>query len=107
MKAKKRFDRLEFQKILSGLFFLLGIHLVILTILKILAFFFSTFSTLLAANTILVGFYIGIWQLFYAIPIILWLKRTRQWGRMKGVIIGSVVTFVTNISILINFFTGA
>jgi len=103
MKAKKRFNQQEFQKILSGLFFLLGIHLAVLTILKVLAFFVGTFNTLWAANTILVGFYIGIWQLFYAIPIILWLKRTHQWGRMKGVVIGTVVTFMTNISIFISF----
>lgn len=103
MKTKKRFNQQEFQKILSGLFFLLGIHLAILTVLKVAAFFISTFNTLLAANTILVGFYIGIWQLFYAIPIILWLKRTQQWGRMKGVIIGTVVTFMTNISIFMSF----
>ncbi|MDV2992700.1 MAG: hypothetical protein N4J56_002354 [Chroococcidiopsis sp. SAG 2025] len=85
------------------MFFLLGIHLAILTILKIVAFFVSTFNPLLAANTILVGFYLGIWQLFYAIPIILWLKRTQQWGRMKGVIIGAVVTFMTNVSFFFSF----
>ena len=106
MKTRKRFNQQEFQKILSGLFFLLGIHLAILTILKIFAFFIGTFNTLLAANTILIGFYIGVWQLFYAIPIILWLKRTKQWGRMKGVIIGTVVTILTNISFLFSLIPG-
>lgn len=100
MKAKKRFNQQEFQKILSGLFFLLGIHLAIFIVLRILASIIINFNMFLAAKVISAFFFIGIWQLLYAIPLVLWLKRQQQWGRMKGVIIGAVVTILTNISFL-------
>ena len=100
MKTKKRFNQQEFQRILSGLFFLLGIHLAIFIVLRILAAIVINFNMFLAAKIISAFFFIGIWQLLYAIPIVLWLKRTQQGGRMKGVIIGAVVTILTNISVL-------
>ena len=100
MKTKKRFNQQEFQKILSGLFFLLGIHLAIFIMLRILASMIINFNMFLAAKIISAFFFIGIWQLLYAIPLALWLKRTQQWGRMKGVVIGAVVTILTNISFL-------
>jgi Na+/proline symporter len=106
MKTKRRFNQQEFQKILSGLFLLLGIHLAIFIVLRILASIIITVNIEIAGRLILTLFYIGIWQLFYAIPLILWLKRTQQWGRMKGVIIGTVVTILTNISFLFSSITG-
>lgn len=34
----------------------------------------------------------SIYQLIYVIPIIIWLKRQREWGQIKGIIIGAVIT---------------
>lgn len=46
-------------------------------------FFFATFG-------------IGIFQLFYAVPLIFWLILRQEWGLMKGVIIGAVSTAFLN-----------
>lgn len=39
---------------------------------------------------------IGIFQLLYIIPILLWLRRDRRWSYMKGVAIGVVITALLN-----------
>jgi uncharacterized membrane protein len=106
MKTKRRFSQQEFQKILSGLFLLLGIHLAIFIVLWILASIITTVNIEIAGRLIFTLFYIGIWQLFYAVPLIVRLKRKQQWGRMKGVIIGAVVTALTNISIVLSSIPG-
>jgi hypothetical protein len=41
-----------------------------------------------------IGFFF--WQLLYVIPLIIWLKRRRKMGMMKGVIIGAVLTALLN-----------
>lgn len=37
-----------------------------------------------------------VWQLLYALPLILRFKRRRQFGMMKGIIIGAAITALVN-----------
>jgi hypothetical protein len=50
------------------------------------------------ASLILLGGIIGFlfWQLLYVIPLIIWCRRRRKFGMMKGVIIGAVITALVN-----------
>ena len=41
-------------------------------------------------------FGIGITQLVYIIPLIIYLMRRKAWALMKGVIIGAILTFLLN-----------
>jgi hypothetical protein len=40
--------------------------------------------------------FIGLIQLVYVIPEVLRLKKQQRWGKMKGVIIGAVITALLN-----------
>lgn len=40
------------------------------------------------------GFFI--WQLIYVLPMVIWLRRRRNLGIMKGVIIGAALTALLN-----------
>lgn len=93
MKAKK-----EFNNIILGIILLLVIHSAVFVVLKILASLILLFNSVLAASIILPFFYIGLFQIFYVIPLVIWLKRKQQPGRIKGVIIGAIITFLLNIS---------
>lgn len=95
MKSKK-----EINNIILGTFLLLGMHSAAFVVLKILASVILKFNTALAANIIFPIFYIGVLQLLYVVPAVIWLKRKKQTGRMKGVIIGAVITALLNIIFL-------
>ena len=92
MKSKK-----EINNIILGTFLLLGMHSAAFVVLKILASVILKFNTALAANIIFPIFYIGVLQLIYVVPAVIWLKRKKQTGRIKGVIIGAVITALSNI----------
>lgn len=92
MKSKK-----EINNIILGIFLLLGMHSAAFIILKILASVIFRFNTTLATYIILPFFYLGVLQLVYVIPAVIWLKRKKQFGRMKGVIIGAAITALLNI----------
>jgi hypothetical protein len=46
---------------------------------------------------------VGISQLIYIIPSCLYFKQKKQWGWMKGVIIGAFMTFLLNAGIWIMY----
>lgn len=48
----------------------------------------------LGTALIYASFGIGLTQLIYVIPLCVWLRRRRHFGRMKGVIIGAVLTML-------------
>ncbi len=91
----------KFRKVISGIFLLFGMHIAAFIILLILAYIVRIFNTQLAANLILALFYLGLLQIIYVIPIAIWLKQKQQGGRMKGVIIGAVITALVNVSLLV------
>ena len=97
MKSKK-----EINNIILGIFLLLVMHSAAFVILKVLASVIFQFNTTLATYIILPIFYIGVLQLFYVFPAVIWLKRKKQFSRMKGVIIGAVITLLLNIGFLVS-----
>ena len=82
----------------------LGVGLV--AIMHFLAFSIGSVILGIVINTRLVGmvaniaifsiFGIGIAQLAYIIPLIIYLARRQAWALMKGVIIGAILTFLLN-----------
>lgn len=82
----------------------LGIGLV--AIMHFLAFFIGSVILGIVINTPIVGmaaniaifsiFGIGVAQLIYIIPLIIYLARRKAWALMKGVIIGAIFTALLN-----------
>ncbi|OLP15845.1 hypothetical protein BST81_24315 [Leptolyngbya sp. 'hensonii'] len=66
-----------------------------------LAFFFSLVLAFLPPfnrdyRFLALWFSVGIWQWIYVLPIVLWLQQGRNWGLMKGMLIGAtMITFLT------------
>lgn len=91
-------QRNEFQEIVTGILFLLGLHIVAAVILWFLAFLFSlsNYTSIFSQILVLSILRIGLTQLFYVIPLALRLKQQQKWGEMKGVIIGAVLTALLN-----------
>lgn len=93
-------------EIILGIVLLLGMHPVALCLLYLLVYLVSIISraiptplgTYLSSDYgWLVLFLVpGLTQLFYVIPVVFWFRRQQQWGLMKGVIIGAVITALLN-----------
>ncbi|HBE20795.1 MAG TPA: hypothetical protein DEG17_00930 [Cyanobacteria bacterium UBA11149] len=85
----------ELGKIFLGVLLLTGCHILILTILGAIASAATgNYNIGIIYLYALLG--IGIAQLIYVIPLIIWLRWKRKWGIMKGVIIGAVITALLN-----------
>ena len=85
------------NEVADGMFLIFGMHFVAIAIGGIIgsiasAINLSNIAVLLAIA--LLG--IGIAQLVYVVPMIIWLYRQRKWELMKGVIIGAVITALLN-----------
>ena len=87
----------ETYNIILGIFLLLGMHSAAFIVLKILASILFRFNATLATYIIFPIFYLGVLQLFYVIPAVFWLRQKKQFGRVKGVIIGAVITALLNV----------
>lgn len=92
--------RNEIWQIILGFFLLLGMHIAAITLGSFLGGMVSAISSSLSN---IVGFLmvysllgIGLSQLLYVVPVTIILNRRRQWGLMKGVIIGAVLTALLN-----------
>lgn len=94
-------QRNEIADLLSGILLVFGMHILAIIICGVLN---SLLITLLGPNPVSTITYvlvisllgIGISQLVYVVPVIFLLKRQGQWGVMKGVIIGAVITALLN-----------
>jgi hypothetical protein len=88
----------ETKNIIVGCLILLGFH--ILAFLLILLIALSVETSFTGYAPIYVIFYgvfgFSLWQLFYVIPLCLWLKKRDKTSLMKGVIIGAIITFLVN-----------
>lgn len=94
--------RNEFLKVFWGLLILLGMHIIFTLALLLIINLLTTFaassrSNYQAVNQINVALslsflLIGVTQLLYVIPTLLRLRRRREWGLFKGVVIGAVIT---------------
>ena len=69
-------------------------HAVVLTLLGILANFLD--SSTLGGIAFFGLFGIGIAQLFYVLPLTIWLSRKGRNDTMKGVLIGAAITLLLN-----------
>ena len=56
----------------------------------------QTYMTGIFPVAVLIVAAIGIVQLLYVMPIIIWLRRRQQFALVKGVIIGAVITALVN-----------
>lgn len=90
----------EIPQIIAGFFLVFGLHTLAIVILSLLAYILNllggTTVALINILWIYVIFGIGISQLLYVVPLIIRLKQRQEWGLMKGVIIGTVVTALLN-----------
>lgn len=78
-------------RVLGGMLLLGVCHVIAVGGLVILSYLLEAvpgMSTIILVGVI--GFFF--WQLIYVIPLTLWLRRKREHGLMKGVIIGAVIT---------------
>jgi hypothetical protein len=92
--------RNEIRGMIGGVFLVLGMHLLAWLVGVIILTLISYISKDLSLEMGIVALYallgIGIAQLFYVIPLVMWFQQRRQWGLMKGVIIGAVMTALLN-----------
>lgn len=91
--------RNEIMGIVSGIFFLMGLHLVALILGSILGSIFISIGGIgsyIASFLGVVFFGIGIAQLIYVVPAIIVLRRRREFALLKGLIIGAIITALLN-----------
>jgi hypothetical protein len=100
--------RNEQRGVVLGFLLVFGLHFiafwVIFGIIAALSIIQQQFSldipwltAFLTNYTFIIAFIIpGITQLIYVIPLVIWLRQRQNWGMMKGIIIGAVLTAFLN-----------
>lgn len=78
--------RNELQKIFLGILLLIG-HIIAIPIFIALTYILAALNSSLAFIFGLSVYAIGLSQLYYVIPLVIWLYKRQKWGLMKGVII--------------------
>jgi hypothetical protein len=84
--------RNEVAQILDGVALIISLNIAVFSLLMISA----SWSVEIALINLFLASRIGILQLFYGIPWIIWLSRQQKWGLMKGLIIGIIITALLN-----------
>lgn len=85
--------------VLIGFLSVFAGHLLVVALMFAIAFITSQASLQFDAlfTIFFFAFFgIGITQLLYVIPLILWTKRKGRFDTMKGVIVGAVITLLLN-----------
>ena len=97
--------RNEALGILLGILLLLAAHLIAAIVIFLISVIFGAiyggYASLMPLIFGIAGFFL--WQLIYVIPLIIWLRRRRNMGMMKGIIAGAVVTALINGSCFLLF----
>ncbi len=86
----------EFGDIARGFSLAIGLNILAAIFFLVMATLFSNLQLPFSFLFIYLFYGIGLSQLVYIIPIAIRFYRRRQWGRMKGVIIGAVITALLN-----------
>jgi hypothetical protein len=87
----------EFGKILSGIFLVLGLHILAFLAGGLIGSIAISLGIDSIASTLFsLALFIGISQLIYISPLMILLIQQRNWGVLKGVIIGAVITALLN-----------
>lgn len=78
--------------------FILGIleAIVIYSAFLLMLGLLSSFIAILGSIAIWAFLGIGVIQLIYVIPRVIWLVQQRKWNRMKGVVTAAVIVFLLN-----------
>ncbi|MGE5655678.1 MAG: hypothetical protein ACM37W_03615 [Actinomycetota bacterium] len=77
-----------------GFLLTLVLHIFALVLLLVLSPYLPYFNE--GYNVFFIPAFIGLWQLFYVLPLIVLFKKQERWGVMKGVIICAVLTVLLN-----------
>ena len=91
-------QRIEVTGIILGILLLIGMHFAAFVLISVILLIISIIPTPISNNylwmplIIFPSVSIGLFQILYVIPVVVWLKRRQEWGLMKGVIIGAVLT---------------
>ncbi len=89
----------EFLGIVSGILFLLGMHLIAGLAVFLVSFLIAPLlggGYAILAVWAFASISIFLWQLLYVIPLIFWLRRRQRRAMVKGVIICAVLTALLN-----------
>ena len=90
--------RNEWQDVIFGILLLFGMHITAIFAIFIIGFvvgmIFGNYTFIAVWG--IGGYGFLILQLLYVIPVCLSLRRQQQFARMKGVIIGAIITALLN-----------
>ncbi|MEO1401634.1 MAG: hypothetical protein AAFV72_10365 [Cyanobacteria bacterium J06635_1] len=88
----------ETLKIIFGMLITFGLHAVFWTFASIIVSVlpYNGITSTLSNTVFWSMFAIGLSQLIYMVPLILWFRKTRAYGWMKGFIAGAVITALLN-----------
>lgn len=99
--------RKELVKRIVGAFLTLGVNLLVFFITVFLYTSYYQPGNPIRSERIdidiigLIGFYIGLSQFIYLIPMILFLKRRNKLDLLRGAILGAFMTILLNVMILL------
>ena len=98
----------ELTQIFGGFMLLMGLHCLVGTLIFVVGFGIGMLVGGYAFLSIWVVGAMGFlfWQLLYVIPLILRFRRRRQFGMLKGVIIGATLTALVNGACFVAAFAG-
>ncbi len=87
----------EIGDIFIGVFLLFIIHFLSLDIALLLIQLFLFLYLDDVPDAILYAlFRLSIFQIIYVIPTVFWARSQQEWGLMKGIIIGAIITVLLN-----------
>ncbi|KAM3094719.1 hypothetical protein ACKFKG_15685 [Phormidesmis sp. 146-35] len=87
----------ELRDIVGGVFLAFGLNILAVIFFVGMAGLFTNLQLpSIPIIFVYLTFGIGLSQLIYIVPIAVRFARRQQWGRMKGVIIGAVITALLN-----------
>lgn len=98
----------EITQIIGGFMLLMAIHCVVGLLIFAIGFAIGMAVGGYSFITIWIMGAMGFlfWQLLYVIPLILRFRRRRQFGLMKGVVIGATLTALVNGACFVAAFAG-
>ncbi|HEY9705276.1 MAG TPA: hypothetical protein V6C58_22750 [Allocoleopsis sp.] len=90
------YEKDNLGKMIAGIFLVIPLHIAAITITATLTGVLQSIIPGSYPILIMAMFGIGIFQFLYVIPTLIILYNKEEWGLMKGVIIGAIITFLLN-----------
>lgn len=85
-----------FSGVILLLFTHVGVGILGAAIITLISFLYEPLGQPLIFLSIYAFLGVGIFQLFYVVPMVIVLARRQQWDLMKGVILGATLTALLN-----------